>query len=202
MASLKASPSSSIAAPTIPTVTALTTSALPPTRKNVGSSWLIYNKSPMLSTIPISRRSSTAWWRKVLRSIRRGDASRRRSGHRRSLDLSMLKTPMYREWLEIFAPPTYRGGHDHDDFPLLFRCSRSAFVAAPAWNLNSSRFGIRSPSCGVSAKAGFSLSASVGQARAALTAATADRSHVYAGVRAEEIAALSAEIAKAKSRLT
>ena len=45
------------------------------------------------------------------------------------------------------------------------------------------------------------LSASVAQARAALAAATADREHVYAGVRAEEIAGLAAEIAKAKSRL-
>jgi HlyD family secretion protein len=45
------------------------------------------------------------------------------------------------------------------------------------------------------------LTASVGQARAALAAATADRDHVYAGVRAEEIASLAAEIAKAKSRL-
>ena len=42
----------------------------------------------------------------------------------------------------------------------------------------------------------------MGQARAALDAATASRDHVYAGVRAEEIAALAAEIAKAKSRLT
>jgi multidrug resistance efflux pump len=41
----------------------------------------------------------------------------------------------------------------------------------------------------------------VGQARAALAAATADRDHVYAGVRDEEIASLAAEIAKAKSRL-
>ena len=39
------------------------------------------------------------------------------------------------------------------------------------------------------------------QARAALEAATASRDHVYAGVRAEEIAALAAEIAKAKSKL-
>jgi HlyD family secretion protein len=46
------------------------------------------------------------------------------------------------------------------------------------------------------------LTASVGQARAALAAATADRNNVYAGVRAEQIAALAAEIAKAKSRLT
>ena len=45
------------------------------------------------------------------------------------------------------------------------------------------------------------LNASVGQARAALDAATASRDHVYAGVRAEEIAGLAAEIAKAKSRL-
>jgi len=46
------------------------------------------------------------------------------------------------------------------------------------------------------------LTASVAQARAALAAATADRDHVYAGVRAEEIAARAAEISKAKSRLT
>jgi HlyD family secretion protein len=45
------------------------------------------------------------------------------------------------------------------------------------------------------------LIASVAQARAALAAATASRDNVYAGVRAEEIAALAAEIAKAKSRL-
>jgi HlyD family secretion protein len=44
------------------------------------------------------------------------------------------------------------------------------------------------------------LTAAVGQARAALTAASADRDHVYAGVRAEEVAALAAEIAKAKAR--
>src|SRR5215470_5620494 len=47
----------------------------------------------------------------------------------------------------------------------------------------------------------FELMASVGQARAALGAATADRNNVYAGVRAEQVAALKAEIAKAKSRL-
>jgi hypothetical protein len=35
----------------------------------------------------------------------------------------------------------------------------------------------------------------------ALAAATADRNNVYAGVRAEQIASLAAEIAKAKSRL-
>jgi HlyD family secretion protein len=46
------------------------------------------------------------------------------------------------------------------------------------------------------------LAASVGQARAALAAATADRNNVYAGVRAEQIASLAAEIAKAKSRST
>jgi HlyD family secretion protein len=46
------------------------------------------------------------------------------------------------------------------------------------------------------------LTASVGQARAALDAATASRDNVYAGVRAEQIAALAAEIAKAKSKLT
>jgi HlyD family secretion protein len=45
------------------------------------------------------------------------------------------------------------------------------------------------------------LSASVEQARATLAAAKADRDHVYAGVRAEEIAALAAGIAKAKSKL-
>lgn len=45
------------------------------------------------------------------------------------------------------------------------------------------------------------LTAAVAQARAALAAAAANRDHVYAGVRAEEVAALAAEIAKAKSRL-
>jgi HlyD family secretion protein len=45
------------------------------------------------------------------------------------------------------------------------------------------------------------LTASVAQARAALAAATADRDHVYAGVRAEEIASLASAIGKAKSRL-
>src|ERR1700719_1675148 len=44
------------------------------------------------------------------------------------------------------------------------------------------------------------LSASVVQARAALAAAAANRNNVYAGVRAEQIASLAAEIAKAKSR--
>src|SRR5262249_3892118 len=46
------------------------------------------------------------------------------------------------------------------------------------------------------------LTAAVAQARAALAAATASRNHVYAGVRAEQVAALAAEIAKAKSKLT
>src|SRR6266700_6741868 len=41
------------------------------------------------------------------------------------------------------------------------------------------------------------LTASVAQARAALAAAVAARDHVYAGVRAEEIAALAAEIGRA-----
>lgn len=45
------------------------------------------------------------------------------------------------------------------------------------------------------------LTASVDQARAALAAATADRNNVYAGVRTEQVAAMAAEIAKAKSRL-
>ena len=45
------------------------------------------------------------------------------------------------------------------------------------------------------------LIASVAQARAALDAATANRENVYAGVRAEEVAALAAGISKAKSRL-
>jgi HlyD family secretion protein len=45
------------------------------------------------------------------------------------------------------------------------------------------------------------LTAAVAQARAALDAATANRNNVYAGVRAEQVAALAAETAKAKSRL-
>ena len=49
--------------------------------------------------------------------------------------------------------------------------------------------------------AALELSASVEQARAALAAAVADRDHVFAGVRAEEIASQAAAIAKAKSRL-
>jgi HlyD family secretion protein len=45
------------------------------------------------------------------------------------------------------------------------------------------------------------LTAAVTQARAALDAATANRDHVYAGVRAEQVAVLAAAIAKAKARL-
>jgi HlyD family secretion protein len=45
------------------------------------------------------------------------------------------------------------------------------------------------------------LTASVGQARAQLAAAKASRDNVYAGIRAEQVAALKAEIAKAKARL-
>jgi HlyD family secretion protein len=46
------------------------------------------------------------------------------------------------------------------------------------------------------------LTAAVAQARAALDAAVASRDHVYAGVRAEQVAALAAQIAKARSKLT
>src|SRR5262245_10410737 len=45
------------------------------------------------------------------------------------------------------------------------------------------------------------LTASIGQARAQLAASKASRDNVYAGVRAEQVASLDAEIAKAKSRL-
>ncbi|WP_063776747.1 HlyD family secretion protein [Microvirga massiliensis] len=45
------------------------------------------------------------------------------------------------------------------------------------------------------------LTASVAQARAALASALAERNNVYAGVRAERLATLAFEIAKAKSRL-
>jgi HlyD family secretion protein len=45
------------------------------------------------------------------------------------------------------------------------------------------------------------LTAAVEQARAALDAATANRNNIYAGVRAEQVAALAAEIAKSKSKL-
>src|SRR5262249_4922884 len=44
------------------------------------------------------------------------------------------------------------------------------------------------------------LAAAVAQARATLDAAAANRDHVYAGVRAEEIASLAAAIAKAKAK--
>jgi HlyD family secretion protein len=49
--------------------------------------------------------------------------------------------------------------------------------------------------------AAIELSAAVVQARAALDAASAQRDHVYAGVRAEEVAALASAIDKANSRL-
>jgi len=45
------------------------------------------------------------------------------------------------------------------------------------------------------------LTAAVAQARAQLAAAKASRDNVYAGVRAEQVASLVAEIAKAKARL-
>ena len=45
------------------------------------------------------------------------------------------------------------------------------------------------------------LTAAVAQARAQLDAAKASRDNVYAGVRAEQVASLAAEVAKAKSRL-
>ena len=45
------------------------------------------------------------------------------------------------------------------------------------------------------------LTASVAQARAQLAAAKASRDNIYAGVRAEQVASLAAEIAKAKARL-
>jgi HlyD family secretion protein len=46
------------------------------------------------------------------------------------------------------------------------------------------------------------LNAAVAQARAEMKAATASRDNVYAGVRAEQVAELAAEIGKAKSRST
>jgi HlyD family secretion protein len=57
------------------------------------------------------------------------------------------------------------------------------------------------PGDAVAELSALELTAAVAQARAALDAATASRDHVYAGVRAEEIVALAAEIAKAKSKL-
>jgi len=45
------------------------------------------------------------------------------------------------------------------------------------------------------------ISASLSQSRALRAAAIADRNNVYAGVRAEQVASLKAEIAKAKSKL-
>src|SRR3984885_14290115 len=44
------------------------------------------------------------------------------------------------------------------------------------------------------------ITASVGQARAALGSATADRNNVYSGARAEQVASLKSEIAKARAR--
>src|SRR5262245_32397665 len=52
----------------------------------------------------------------------------------------------------------------------------------------------------VAALSALELSASVEQAQAALAAAVADRDHVYAGTRAEEVASQAAAIAKAKSK--
>jgi HlyD family secretion protein len=46
------------------------------------------------------------------------------------------------------------------------------------------------------------LAAAVGQARAARDVAVANRDHVYAGVRDEQIAVLAAEIRKAQARIT
>jgi HlyD family secretion protein len=53
----------------------------------------------------------------------------------------------------------------------------------------------------VAALSAAELTASVAQARAQLAAAKASRENVYAGVRAEQVASLAAEIAKAKARL-
>ena len=46
------------------------------------------------------------------------------------------------------------------------------------------------------------LNASLGQARASYDSAVADRNNVYAGVRAEQVAASAAEVGKAESRLS
>ena len=53
----------------------------------------------------------------------------------------------------------------------------------------------------VSELSAIELTAAIGQARAQLAAAKASRDHVYAGVRAEQVASLEAEISKAKARL-
>jgi HlyD family secretion protein len=53
----------------------------------------------------------------------------------------------------------------------------------------------------VAALSAVELTASVAQARAQLAAAKASRENVYAGVRAEQVASLAAEVAKAKARL-
>jgi hypothetical protein len=60
-----------------------------------------------------------------------------------ALYLCLLKTPKDRERLEIFGPPPYRRGHDHDSFHRRFHTRLPAFVAAPAWNSSSSRCDIR-----------------------------------------------------------
>jgi hypothetical protein len=48
--------------------------------------------------------------------------------------LCLLKTPKRRERLEIFAPPPYRRGHDHDSFrprcPALVPCSQPRLTGA------------------------------------------------------------------------
>jgi HlyD family secretion protein len=53
----------------------------------------------------------------------------------------------------------------------------------------------------VAALSALELTASAAQARATLASAVADRDNVYAGVRAETLASLASEIAKAKSGL-
>ena len=80
---------------------------------------------------------------------------------------------------------------------------RSAWRPRSAASLRQSRCRRAAVRAGdvVAELSALELTASVEQAHAALAAAVADRDHVYAGVRAEEIAALAAEIAKAKSRL-
>jgi hypothetical protein len=55
----------------------------------------------------------------------------------------LLKTPKGRESLEIFAPPPYRRGHDHNSFRPRFPALVSVFAAAPHWSLSSSPCDIR-----------------------------------------------------------
>jgi hypothetical protein len=49
-------------------------------------------------------------------------------------DLCLLKTPKGQESLEIFAPPPYRRGHDHNSFrprfPALVPCSQPRLTGA------------------------------------------------------------------------